>query len=142
MNHDSEKSLQARPEQLIYASILEKGMLLGLLLVLVTYAIYVLGLIKPYVPTDEITKCWEMNVHDYLDHCHIHAGWAWVSLLGYGDFLNFAGIVLLAGVTLICFISIVPVLWRQNDKLYAVLALGEVIILGVAASGILGAGGH
>ncbi len=30
---DLEKSLQARPEQVVYANILEKGMLLGLLLV-------------------------------------------------------------------------------------------------------------
>jgi hypothetical protein len=142
VNRDQEKSLQARPEQLIYAGVLEKGMLLGLLLVLVTYAIYLLGLLKPYVPMDEITKCWEMNVHDYLEHFHIHPGWAWVSLLGYGDFLNFAGIVMLAGVTMVCFLSIVPVLWRQNDKVYAALALAEVVILGVAASGILGAGGH
>lgn len=142
MKVDSEKSLQARPEQVVYAGILEKGMLFGLVLVLVTYLIYVFGIMKPYVSMNTITDSWQMNVHDYLQHCGIKAGWAWVSMVGYGDFLNFVGIALLAGVTVICFLAIVPVLWKENDKLYAAFALLEAIILGVAASGILGSGGH
>jgi hypothetical protein len=139
---DLENPLSARPEQLVYANILEKGMLLGLVLVLVTYFIYVVGILKPYIPLDEITTCWRMNVGKYLEHCQIDAGWSWISLLGYGDFLNFVGIALLAGVTIICFVAIAPVLWKQNDKIYAVLALVEAAILCVAASGILSAGGH
>ncbi|MCA1962268.1 MAG: hypothetical protein LDL33_15930 [Desulfomonile sp.] len=137
-----EKSLQARPEQILYANILEKGMLFGLILVLVTYVIYLTGLLKPYIPLQEVPGCWHMSVDKYLDHCQMHAGWAWLGMVGYGDFINFIGIALLAGVTVICFLAIVPVLWRQNDKLYALFALLEAVILGVAASGILGAGGH
>ena len=63
-------------------------------------------------------------------------------MLGYGDFLNFIGIALLAGVTICCFLVIVPLLWKNNDKIYAVLSVLEAVILGVAASGILGTGGH
>lgn len=142
MSDELEKSLQARPEQIVYANILEKGMLFGLVLVLVLYWIYVLGILKPYVPMATITTCWNSNVNDYLQRCNIHPGWAWLSLVNYGDFLNFIGIAILAGVTILCFLSIVPVLWRENDRLYAALALLEAIILGVAASGILGSGGH
>jgi hypothetical protein len=142
VQEDLGKSLQARPEQILYANILEKGMLLGLVVVLVTYSIYVVGIMKPYVPMDSVTTCWQMNVHDYLDHCGIKAGWAWLSPIGYGDFVNFLGIALLAGITMICFLAIVPLLWRENDKIYAVFALLEAAILGVAASGILGSGGH
>lgn len=137
-----EKSLQARPEQMVYAAILEKGMLLGLVVVLVTYVVYLTRLIQPYIPLEDIPMYWQMNVHEYLDQCKIHAGWSWTGMLGYGDFLNFVGIALLAGVTVICFVAVIPVLWRQDDKLYALFALLEAIILGVAASGILGSGGH
>ena len=142
MTDDLEKLLRARPEQIAYANILEKGMLLGLVLIVITYCLYVFGIVKPYVPMESVTACWNMNVHDYLHQCRIDAGWAWLSLVGHGDFLNFVGIALLAGVTMICFLRMVPVLWQQNDRVYAVLALCEAIILGVAASGILGAGGH
>lgn len=125
-----------------YAKILEKGMFLGLVLVLVTFLIYVIGIMKPYIPVDQVPKYWHLNVESYLEATKTHAGWSWLGMLGYGDFLNFAGIAILAGVTILCYLSIVPILWRNDDKVYALLAIVEVIILSVAASGILGAGGH
>ena len=142
MADSTEKSLQATPEQLLYASILEKGMFLGLLILLLTYAVYALGIATPYIPLNDIPKCWSMGVDQYLQTCKIEEGWAWLSMVHYGDFMNFIGIAMLAGVTIICFLAIVPILWKQNDKAYACLSLVEAIILAVAASGILGAGGH
>ncbi len=142
MKGDPHKSLQASPEQVVYAGILEKGMYLGLLLILGTFALYVLGIIKPYIPVTEISKYWSMSVDQYLQTAKIHQGWWWVGMLRYGDFINFIGIAFLAGVTIVCFLVIVPVLWKNNDKLYAAFSLLEVVILGLAASGILGFGGH
>lgn len=142
MTDKSEKSLQAGPEQVLYAGILEKGMLVGLLILLVTFAIYVLGIMTPYVKRTDISKYWSMSVDTYLHEAKIEAGWAWIGMLGYGDFLNFIGIAILAGVTILCYLAIVPVLWKNNDKVYACLALLEAVILAVAASGILGTGGH
>jgi hypothetical protein len=146
MNVNSDESLQrslkAGPEQLLYASILEKGMFFGLLILLITYIIYVTGVMKPYLPHAEVPQYWGLSVTDYLHKADIPAGWAWISMVGYGDFLNFVGIVILAGVSIICFLSIVPTLWKNGDRVYAVLAVTEVIILTVAASGILGTGGH
>jgi hypothetical protein len=138
----TDKSLQAGPEQIIYAAILEKGMYFGLLLIIITYLIYVLGIVKPFVPLADIPTLWGKNVHDYLHTTHIRDGWAWLGMIRYSDFLNFIPIAILAGVTILCFLSIVPVLWKENDKLYACFALLEAIILGIAASGILGSGGH
>ncbi|HMK33674.1 MAG TPA: hypothetical protein VK463_01310 [Desulfomonilaceae bacterium] len=141
-DRSSEKSLQAGPEQILYASVLEKGMYFGLLLVILTYLIYVLGIVKPYIPLADVPKMWGLGVSTYLHEANIHAGWAWLWLIRYSDFLNFVPIAALAGVTVLCFLAIVPVLWKENDRLYAFFALLEALILGVAASGILGAGGH
>ncbi len=142
MKGHSEKSLQATPEQVIYADVLEKGMYFGLLILLATFLIYVLGIVSPYIALTEISRYWSMGVTDYLHEANIPHGWAWVPLVHYSDFLNFVGIAILAGVTIFCFLAVVPTLWRQNDKLYAFFALLEVVILGFAASGILGVGGH
>ena len=142
MNHSGHESLQAGPEQLLYASILEKGMLLGMLLLLVTYVVYVSGILDPYIPLTDVHKYWSMNVHDYLQQAKIEPGWAWLKMVRYGDFLSFVAIALLAGVTIFCFLAIIPLLLKQNDKLYAFLSVLEVIILCIAASGILGTGGH
>ena len=142
MDENQHVLLKATPEQILYAKILERGMFIGLLILLITFGLYAFGIMDPYIPLDKISNYWSMNVNDYLHHANIKAGWAWVGMLKYGDFVNFIGIAMLAGVTILCYAAIVPTLLKSNDKVYAALAILEVIILTVAASGILGAGGH
>ena len=141
MDEKPERSLTASPEQLLYARILEKGMIIGLLTLLVTFAIYAFGILEPHIALDKISQYWTLNVHDYLEHANIKSGWAWLGLLKYGDFINFIGVAILAGVTILSYLAIVPTLLKNKDYVYAVLALLEVIILSLAASGII-AGGH
>jgi hypothetical protein len=140
MQEKTNDLLKATPEQLLYAKILEKGMYIGLLILFITYALYVFGIMDPYIPLDKISNYWSMNVHDYLEHTGIKDGWAWLGMLKYGDFINFIGVALLAGVTIICYAAIVPTLLKSKDTVYAVLAVLEVIILSAAASGILAVG--
>ena len=140
MADNQNRTLDASPEQVLYARILGKGMYLGLLILFITFAIYVFGIMEPYVPTEKLTTLWSMNVHDYLTTVNTPTGWGWTGLLGYGDFVNFIGIALLAGVTIICYASIVPVLLKNNDKVFAVIAILEVLVLVLAASGILASG--
>lgn len=133
-------SLKAGPEQILYANILRKGMFFGLAILFITFAIYVFGIMDPYIPKHEISSYWSLNVHDYLHHANIKNGWGWVGMLKYSEFVNFIGIAILAGTTIFCYMAIVPVLWKNNDKVYTVLAMLEVIILALAASGILAVG--
>ncbi len=140
-NSEQQHSVEASSEQVRYAGILEIGMYIGLATLFVTFILYAFGIIKPYIPLDEISNYWSMSVHEYLEATHTHAGWNWAAKLGYGDYLNFAGVAILAGVTIICYLSIVPILAKQNDRVYAILAVLEALILTLAASGIL-AGGH
>lgn len=142
MSENNNQSLEATPEQVLYAKLLEKGMLVGLIMLFVTFAIYALGIIEPYVPVEKLSSYWGLSVTEYLQALEIPAGWGWVGMLGYGDFLNFIGVAVLAGITIICYLAIIPTLLKSNDKVYAFLALLEAIVLTVAASGILGSGGH
>ncbi len=57
-------------------------------------------------------------------------------------FLNFIGIAFLAGITILCYGRIVPIIYRQKDYVYTVLAVCEILVLTLAASGILHMGGH
>ena len=140
MEEKANDLLKATPEQLLYAGILEKGMYVVLLILFITYSLYVFGIMDPYIPLDKVSDYWSMNVHDYLEHAEIKNGWAWLGMLKYGDFINFIGIALLAGVTIMCYAAIVPTLLKNKDTVYAILALIEVIILSAAASGILAVG--
>jgi hypothetical protein len=56
--------------------------------------------------------------------------------------LNFLPIAFLSILTVICYLAILPGLMRKKDTAYVVLVIVEVVVLLVAASGILGSGGH
>jgi hypothetical protein len=115
---------------------------LGLVLLLITFFIYSFGILKPYIPLDNISEYWGLTVNDYLHKAHVEAGWAWLKMLNYSDFLNFVPIAILAGLTVFCYLAITPGLFKKGDKVMGTLALLEAFILTVAASGILGSGGH
>lgn len=139
---------EATEEQLLYARILEKGMLVGLVLLFVTFGLYVFGIMPAAVPLNEIAGYWNQPVHDYLEAInhnflhwdHLPTGWSWLKLIGKGDFINFIPIAILSGVTILCYLAIVPGLFRRGDKAYAIMALAEVLILSLAASGLLAVG--
>ena len=137
-------------EQLRYARILAAGMYTGLVTLLVTFGVYLTGTLEPAVPIAELPRYWTMDVQTYLHtvnaeyvhHEHALTGWWWVGAVGSGDFLTFVGIALLASVTPVCFAGIVPMLLRKRDWIYTAIAVTEVVILTLAASGVLTAGGH
>ncbi len=134
--------LKATEEQLAYAKLLDIGMKFGLLMLVVTFIIYLTGIFTPHIPVNDLPKYWGMSVHKYLEATGIHQGWSWIYMLGKGDFLNFTGIAFLAGVTLLCYVRIIPILFRNKDTVYGVLAIIEVLVLALAASGVLKTGGH
>jgi hypothetical protein len=137
-----DKKVLATEEQLAYAKLLDIGMKFGLLILVVTFIVYLTGILAPHVPVNDLPNYWKMPVHKYLVATGIHPGWAWLGMLGKGDFLNFIGIAFLAGVTIICYLRVIPILLKKNDSTYAILAAIEVLVLALAASGLLKAGGH
>jgi hypothetical protein len=137
-------------EQLLYAKILAIGMYTGLVVLLVTFALYLSGLVDPAVPIKDLPNYWTLNVDRYLEMVnggylhreHALRGWWWLTALEHGDYINFLGIAMLSSVTLVCFVGIVPTLVRKRDWIYVAFATTEVVILALAASGILITAGH
>ncbi|MHC4606901.1 MAG: DUF1634 domain-containing protein [Planctomycetota bacterium] len=149
---------KASPEQILYARVLQVGMFIGLAALFVTFFLYAMGVMAPAVPLDELSEYWtgekgdpeiRAGVDRYLDAInkdflhreHAPTGWSWLGLLGYGDFVNFIGIAILAAVTIICYLAILPLLIRRKDKAFLLMAVAEIVVLVLAASGVL-AGGH
>jgi hypothetical protein len=142
------KVVKANEEQLLYAKILEVGMYAGLALLLVTFVLYVFGILAPAVPIEQLPRYWVMSVHEYseaINHNFLHreeviTGWGWLAVVGKGDFVNFLGIALLSGVTAVCYVGIIPTLIRTKQTAYLWMAIAEVVILVLAASGVLAVG--
>jgi hypothetical protein len=135
-------------DQLLYAKVLAIGMYVGLAILFITFGLYVSGIMAPAIPLDQVSNYWHLGVNEYLEVVnrdflrleHAPTGWAWVNMVGKGDFLNFIGIAVLAGITIICYLAIVPSLLRQKDNAYVSMVLVEVVVLAFAASGLLAVG--
>ena len=132
-------------ETVLYANVLEKGMYLGLILMFCTFSLYIFGLLDPIIPLNKIDSYWNQPVRDYLVQVNreflgweeLPISWSWVKLIVYGDFLNFLPVALLSGVTIICYLVIVPGMFQRKDYWMATIALAETMILSLAASGVL-----
>jgi len=106
---------QASEEQMAYASVLNVGMWLGLAIMVVTFFVYVSGVLPSFVPIDDLPKYWTM--HDFNVALNASTGWGWAPLIGQGDYLNFVGIAMLSGLTILCYAVILPILFRKKDTL-------------------------
>jgi hypothetical protein len=133
-------SLDVSEEQVIYAGLLDIGMKVGIAILLVTFTLYVLGVLQPVVPLQELPKYWSMPVGKYLAATGVDTGWSWVYLLHRGDFLNFAGIAFLSAVTIFCYLRILPISFRNGERVFAAILGAEALVLVPGASGILSAG--
>ncbi len=133
---------QASEEQMAYAGVLNIGMWLGLAVMVITFAVYVSGVLPSFVPIDDLPKYWTMRVHDFNVALNAPTGWGWAPLVGKGDYLNFIGIAMLSGLTILCYAVILPILIRKKDTAYVVIAIVEILVLSLAASGLLKVGGH
>jgi hypothetical protein len=142
MAEKSAISVKASSEQLTYANILNKGMIIGILILLVTYIIYVTGILPTLIPVEDIPKLWGKSVKAFTHDLGAPTGWGWAGLLGKGDYLNFVGIAILGAISIFCYISILPGLIRKKDTPLVVIVILEVLVLVLAASGILKSGGH
>jgi hypothetical protein len=142
MNTQNKEALQPSQEQIIYANLLVIGVWAGIIILVATYAIYVTGILPAHVDMSLIPKLWGKGVGEYLEMTHSPHGWGWTALLFKGDFLNYIGFAFLALMTIVCYLVLVRGYSRQKDWIFAAIAVLEIVVLSVAASGILGSGGH
>ncbi|RMG55284.1 MAG: DUF1634 domain-containing protein, partial [Bacteroidetes bacterium] len=106
MAQDKKAQAKATPEQIRYADILFYGSWAGIFIMLITYFVYLSGILEPYIPLQQVAQYWSQPVDHYVHDGHVPLGWGWFKLLGKGDFLNFIGIALLAVMTIIGFITL------------------------------------
>jgi hypothetical protein len=128
-------------EQARYARWLEFGTWLGLVLLVASFAAYVLGWLPAHVSPQRLSQLWGQPLKAYLAATGTPTGWGWWGLLPRADTLGLLGIAWLAGVSVPCLLALVPLYLRRGDKAFAALCLAVVAVLLLAASGLL-SGGH
>ncbi len=123
--------------QAIYARWLDIGTKAGFAVSLIGMLVYLSGAVAPFVSMADLAARWGLPVGRFLQLSGVPTGWGWFRLLGYGDYLNFAGIALIASITTLCYLRVLPILIAHRDWLYALIAAAQIAVLLAAASGLL-----
>ncbi len=127
-------------EQLLYARLLDWGTALGLLVLVASFTAYLAGWLPPRVPVHELPALWHHPVDEFTRLTGSPLGWAWLAELQRGDLAGLLGIGLLAACSLPSLAALVPLYLRAGDRAYAAICLAEIVVLSLAASGVLSAG--
>ncbi|MBF0146686.1 MAG: DUF1634 domain-containing protein [Magnetococcales bacterium] len=132
----------ASEEQLAYAHALDIGWKIGFGLMVIFFGLYVFGILTPHVSMEDLARYWTLPANEYLHAVHGPTGWGWTALVDKGDYINLVGIAVLAGITILCFMRVLPMFLKKGEKIYSAIIVVEIMVLILAASGILGGGGH
>ncbi len=121
----------------IYATWLEIGTRVVSAFALLSLVLYFSGLLDPAVPLQELPRLWTLPAREFLLQAHLEGGWGWLRLVGRADYLNVLAIALLVLLSLVCNARVVPAFLRSGERVQAAIALAQVIVLLVAASGVV-----
>jgi hypothetical protein len=127
--------------QAIYARWLDAATHAGFVVSLIAFLLYVSGALEPQVPLQRLSELARLPVARFLEATGEPTGWAWLALVWRGDYLNLAAVALFALVTLVCYLRVIPPLLRAGERLQAAIAIAQVVVLAIAASGWLTGGG-
>ena len=107
---------------------------------LVAFVLYAGGVLPSFVPLDALPTLWQLPVGEYLARTGAPVGWGWLRLLPYADYVSLGCVALIASVTAVCYLAVLPMLVKLEERVQAALVAAQVIVLLVAASGALAAG--
>ena len=125
----------------LYALWIDRATKAGFAFSLVAFVLYVSGLVPAFLPPAELPRYWALPVDQFIAATGAPQQWAWLGMIGYSDVLNLAAVALFALVTPVCYARLLPKLFAQRDWLQLALACAQVLILAVAASGLLAGAG-
>ena len=120
-----------------YARWLEAATRLAFAASLAAFVAYAAGLLPAFVPLEALPVLGQLPAADYLARTGAPAGWGWLRLLPYSDYLSLACVALIGAVTLVCYLAILPLLARLGERLQAALVAAQIVVLLIAMSGTL-----
>lgn len=135
-------TVEVAPEQIKYANLLLYGGWAGIFTLLVTFALYMTGIMPSYVEPSQMQYYWTMKASEYLAAANVPHGWGWLKMVGFGDFLPLVGIAWLGILTILGYFILLPAYMKKKDSIYTTIVVLEILVLTLAASGILKVGGH
>jgi hypothetical protein len=136
----TDRSGRASPQELRYARILQLGARAGLVLLILCFALYVLGIVAPLVPLSDLPKYWGMSAPAFAAATNHPTGWGWLRQIGKADVAILAPIAFLAAVSALCGLAVLPQFIRRGEFAHAAILVLQVLVLVLAASNVVAVG--
>ena len=136
MSDQTNIDVEVSPEQNRYASILLVCSWAGIIVMVITFLIYMAGFLNPIVQPSDMPLYWGMSVHEYSQVTNAPVGWGWLGLITHADYLNLVGLAFLGIVSVLGYLSLFVTYLRKKDFPYATMVGLEIIIIVLAASGV------
>lgn len=129
-------NVEVSPEQDRYASILLVCSWAGIIIMVISFVLYMGGFFNPLIKPSDMPLYWGLNVHQYLEVTHSPSGWNWLPLIKHSDYLNLVGLAFLGSVSVLGYISLLIGYLRKKDFPYIIMVTMEIFVIVSAASGI------
>ena len=123
-----------------YARALAWGTRIGLALLVIGFAAYLLGM-TPHIPMERVPALWSRPASELLAEAGLKPGWHWAALVQRSDMLVLAAIAFLASCSLGALAAVLPIFRKRREYVFVAICILQGGVLLVAASGLL-AGGH
>jgi hypothetical protein len=130
-------------EQLAYARVLDVLIKIGFAGLLASFVLYVARVLPPYVEMETLATLWHLPLDEDLARTGTpSAPWEWTRFLEFGDIVNYVPVAFIGSVSFICLARVLPVFAKKGDVAYTVIVLVQLVVIALAASGVLVAGTH
>ncbi|HEX7055397.1 MAG TPA: hypothetical protein VF211_15850 [Burkholderiales bacterium] len=120
----------------IYARWLAAGTGVAFAFALLSLLLYLSGALPAFVSPDELPRLWTLSAAEMMRETGAPPGWRWLEYVGYGDYLTLLGIALFALLAALCTARVVPAFLAAGERLQALLAALQVLVLLVAMLGL------
>ncbi len=112
----------------------------GLIIITLSFVIYILNLLPQRVPIETVTQNWHLSSREFIEKLELDNGWNWIGSLRNSDVLCLASIVFMAIGTPVSIATVSGVFFLRGNRHYGVIAFLQFLVLCFAASGIAGVG--
>ncbi|MFT5239294.1 MAG: hypothetical protein ACI9OU_000581 [Candidatus Promineifilaceae bacterium] len=127
--------------QSTFARVLYWGNALGVICLVLGLVAYFAGWMDTFVPRDSLAHYSMISMEQFKAETRIELGWAWLRYLDHVDYLNYIGLAILSGITILCYMTLVPAFSRRGERAYVILVVLQVAVFLAAMTGLVG-GAH
>ncbi|MDH4247104.1 MAG: hypothetical protein OEW39_04735 [Deltaproteobacteria bacterium] len=124
----------------VFASMETLGVRIGLAVVISAFVLYLTNILPPVIPIADLITLVSVDASTFTSTNHIPVGWAWLRLMGHGDILSLAGIMVLLGSIFLAYLALIPLCLRRKDFIYLALVIVQLAVFVLAGGGWITAG--